>query len=146
MFICMCGVAGCGKSTKAKELAKWYSADIISTDEIREELFGDAAIQKNPKKVFEIAFARIEEGLRYGKAVIFDATNLTVKDRAKVLEVAQKWNRGFNIVYYSLASKDTCLKRNAERERKVPEKAIEKQFAKFVKPTRDEGWDIVRYF
>ena len=146
MLICMCGVAGSGKSTKAKELAKWYNAVIVSTDAIREELFGDASIQKNNKKVFEIAFARVAEALQNGKAVIFDATNLTIKDRAKVLEIGEKWNRGFNVIYVMTASIDECKKRNSERERKVPDTAIEKQFKKYTAPTRAEGWDIIRQF
>lgn len=127
-------------------LGKRYNAVVVSTDEIREELFGNAAIQKNPKKVFEIAYKRIEENLRKSHKVIFDAMNLTPSERGKVLELAKLWNRGFNICYWSRVDEDIAKERNSKRKRKVPEKVIDRQFVRFIEPTYDEGWDVIFEF
>lgn len=40
-LIVMCGLAGSGKSTLAKKIADEKDAEIISSDELRKEMFGD---------------------------------------------------------------------------------------------------------
>ena len=146
MFICMSGPAGTGKSTMAEVLAKRYNAIIVSTDAIREELFGDAAIQDNPKEVFEIAYKRIEEGLRKTHKVIFDATNLSPKNRRDILEKAKVWNKGFNICYRATTTEEIAKERNQQRNRQVPDDVIQKQFTKYVEPSYEEGWDAIFEF
>ena len=49
-LIYMLGIPGSGKSYMAKKIAKQERAEIISTDEIRRELFGDA---RKKNKIFE---------------------------------------------------------------------------------------------
>ena len=146
MFICLCGPASTGKSTLAKVLKKRYNGIVVSTDAIREELYGDASIQENPKKVFQIAYERIKKNLQIGKTVIFDAMCLTPKDRKRVLKVAKPWNRGFNVVFAATIPLPIAKERNSQRERKVPNDVIEKQFLRYVVPTLDEGWDVIERF
>jgi predicted kinase len=38
---------------------------------------------------------------------------------------------------------ETAKKRNAARARKVPEWVIDKQYSKFIQPSRNEGFDDV---
>ena len=142
----MCGVAASGKSTKALELAKRYDAIIISTDAIREELFGDPMRQDKNGEVFKTAFKRIKEGLVKNQNVIFDATNVNRADRKNVLMRAKLFGKGYNVCYYATTSLEEAKKRNAERDRHVPENIIEKQFKRFTVPTTDEGWDAVYEF
>ena len=59
MLIMMCGPSYSGKSTLAKEYAEKYNATIVATDDIREELFGSADVQKDHDKVFALAYVRI---------------------------------------------------------------------------------------
>ena len=143
----MCGVSGSGKSTIAKDLAKRYDGLIVSTDRIREELFGDANVQRQNGRVFELAFERLKEGLETNHCVIFDATNLTKKDRAKVLEVVNGVeHKGFNRVCWVNSTLENAVARNQGRERKVPTEIIERQFNRFEEPTNEEGWEIIDYF
>ena len=53
-FIMLIGLPGSGKSYIAeKTKAKMKSVLVVSSDEIRKELFGDENDQQNPEKVFE---------------------------------------------------------------------------------------------
>ena len=66
-LIVMCGPAGSGKSTWAQEYAKSHNGYIIvSTDAIRQLVFGDANDQRNPKLIFDFAYNNIEEFLKDG--------------------------------------------------------------------------------
>lgn len=46
-FEMLVGIPGCGKSTYAREMAEAYSYTWISSDKIREELYGS---EENPGK------------------------------------------------------------------------------------------------
>lgn len=131
----LCGPAGCGKSTYAKAL----DATVISSDAVREELYGDASIQSNPKRVFSIVNQRVKENLLLGKDVVYDATSLTKDIRANII---RQFDARFVAVWFDVSKKE-CLKRNAERERKVPERVIEKMFNNFEIPTYDEGFAAI---
>ena len=70
------GVPGSGKSTFAQQ---WIEADssyaIVSTDSIREQLFGDESIQGDWKAVEARVFEEICTHIANGTSIIYDATN-----------------------------------------------------------------------
>lgn len=142
----MCGISGSGKSTIAKEYAKQNNAEIVSTDEIRKELFGDASIQENGYKVFCIARDRIIEKLKRKENVIFDATNLRMRDRKKVLG----WVKDFNcekLCFAVIVPYETAVARNLNRkERIVSKEVILKQKENYIIPTKNEGWNRIYFF
>lgn len=78
-LILICGLSGSGKSTISKELAEKHNAIILSTDAIREEIYGNLECQDNPEKIFGILRYRIRKNLENNRNIIVDATNLTVK-------------------------------------------------------------------
>ena len=81
-FIMLVGLPAAGKDTWAREYIKKHPNTVIhSSDDIREELYGDASCQNNPEKVFEIMAARTIKSLQEGKDVIYNATNLKYKKR-----------------------------------------------------------------
>ena len=80
------GLPGAGKSTFARNKVKFYDNTcnetklvIVSSDDIREELYGTRSCQKDPAIIFEIVHERIINSLKQGWDVIFDATNITRK-------------------------------------------------------------------
>ena len=62
----MVGLPGSGKSTATEYFAKVYNANIHSSDDIREEIFGDVNDQEHNKEVFEILHKRIKEDIENG--------------------------------------------------------------------------------
>lgn len=145
MIIVMVGPAGSGKSTRAAEYSKWYNAVVVSSDAIREELFGSAAVQKSNDLVFKIVFDRIEQALKEGKNVVFDATNIYKKDRIAFLKHFKPLHNGFIVAAVMNTPIEETKKRNQSRERVVPEEVIDRQFKRFSVPTKEEGWDEI-YF
>ena len=142
-LIVMCGPAGSGKSTWASNYRMDHPEfSYVSTDQIRGELWGDEGLQDNPGRVFEVAFYRLKKALRHGEDVIFDATNLTRRDRREVL-----WQiRGIDCVKMCVVMKATpneCIERQDMRARHVPAAVIERQFHKWQMPTEDEGWNKI---
>lgn len=134
----MVGLPGSGKSTFAKDHAECV---VVSTDEIRAELFGSEECQENGSKVFAVAFARISKALAEGNDVIFDATNVSRKARKSVFQFDAE-----HIAVYVSTDAEECKRRNAQRERKVPECVIDRMASRLVVPTVTEGFEKVLTF
>lgn len=167
-LIILCGVPGSGKSTFAEEYKKNHpGTEVISSDGIREEVFGDAALQyteeiakeqfqkqhitPDPENmdtemrrvcntyIFGIMEDRVKKCLQDGMDVIYDATSLTAKSRVMTLK---KFRGNYNkaSAFYLDTPKDVALKRNAARERKVPEDVILSMLERYEYPTKKEGF------
>lgn len=52
----MVGPSGSGKSVMSEKLANEWDAKLVSTDEIREILLGDANDQSHGNRIFEFAY------------------------------------------------------------------------------------------
>ena len=139
----MVGPSGSGKSVFSDGVDVVDNIKIVSTDEIREILLGDANDQSHGNKIFEFAYNLTRYYLYKGYNVVFDATNLIPSYRKRVLECAKGLDI-YKVAYVMNTPKEVCLKRNSERFRKVPEEVIERQFKLFVNPTVEEGFDEVR--
>lgn len=135
----MIGLPASGKSTIAKELSKNEGAVIVSTDKIREELSGDENNQDKNKSVFVLIEERIAKELKH-KDVIYDATNIDYKRRRTFLK---KFNNVEKIAMLVITPFEDCLKRNEQRERKVPEHVIREMYYNLYIPQKYEGFDKV---
>ena len=143
-FIMMMGLPGSGKSSWAKKYAASHkNTVVISTDDIREEINGDAASQDNASKVFEIAKKRVKDALASGKNVIFDATNINSKRRMAFLNEIKKYNCELEIVVMATPLEE-CVSRNKNRERVVPEEVINRMLKGWHTPYWFEGWNKIR--
>lgn len=145
-LIVMCGLPGSGKSTYARHLAeKLDKCEIISSDAIRAELYGDERIQGDPIEVFSIAHQRIIDDLKEVGVVIFDATNILSKHRFALLNLVK--NRVSKVhaeLYVLVEPYETLIARDAARERSVGDKVILKMMTKFQVPDlHKENWDEV---
>lgn len=128
----MIGVPGSGKSTKAKILAL-ASEEIVSPDEIRKELYGNISIQGNGKEVFDLAYRRIEDLLKNGKDVIFDATNCV--NRKETVRKLRRCGAKYVSGYFINTPLDVCLKRNKnrrDRETPVPDEVIYRMYTNLM--------------
>lgn len=137
-FYMYIGLPGSGKSTIA---AAQKSMTIISSDAIRNELYGDENILGKHNTVFELMLRRTREALLKGESVCYDATNLASRRRRGLLEQLPKGTKKHAIVVWARYS--TCLERNARRERKVEPEVIRRMLTQFEVPYYDEGWDDI---
>ena len=139
-FIVMVGLSGSGKSTRVKEC--YPNATVISSDSIRETVFGDANDQTHNGQVFDIMFRQSIIALKAGQDVVYDATNLSSKRRRNLIKnvAAAVGCEVEYIAHVVVTIYENCLARNAQRERKVPDEVIKRQFLSFQVPTIMEGF------
>lgn len=140
-FIMLVGLPGSGKSTLAKSIAEANSFTIISTDSIRKDLCGDESCQDANQDVFRIAKDMIKDSLWNGKSVVFDATNLTRKARANILEACPTGITKSAFVVWNPIEK--CIENDKNRSRTVGEEVIMGMAKKFQFPFYDEGFDHI---
>lgn len=141
-FIMIMGISGSGKTTYAR--SHYPNATLIDSDEVREELFGDATIQTNNTKVFDTMWKRTVTNLKNGNDVVYCATNLSTKRRGSLVSrlrgAVPKTYTNLVIMITPIA---ICLKNNLSRDRHVPEDVIWRQLKAFQLPLEYEDWDSI---
>jgi predicted kinase len=142
VFTMMVGVAGSGKSTIATQIAQKTGAEIVSSDAIRGEIYGDENCQANPAKVFEIVHSRVHKAIREQRDVIMDATNLSCKRRMAFLKAIAHFDCTKRCVLVIAAPED-IEERMEKRERKVPMQVVYRHIEQFQCPNFYEGWDEI---
>ena len=143
LFIMLVGIAGSGKSTYAKTRSENEdNCIVLSSDGIREELYGDESIQRNHNKVFQLMEARARAAAKNGQSVIYDATNLNARRRAHMVRIMAELGCKCECVI-CLSTFEVCCERQLMRERQVPIDVIMRQYTSFEVPTEMEGWDNI---
>ena len=121
------GPPASGKSTLARTLAPLLTAVgkspalVLSTDAIRAEVFGDAAVQGPWIDIQQRLQQRLIEAVAAGIPVIIDATHARrpwrlALTQALLLPAPVEW-----IGWWLCTPLPTCLEWNRRRERQVPE-------------------------
>lgn len=137
-LILLVGIPGSGKTHYAKQYVEQHSNTIhLSSDEIRAELWGDPSIQGNPNDVFSLMQKRAIEALNNWQNVVYDATNVTRKDRAPIINACPKFTKiECHIIWAPI---ETCIERDVARERSVGKEVIDRMLKRFQAPFFDEG-------
>ena len=148
-LILLIGLPGSGKSTIAHRWQRRASGRIvISTDAIRHELFGDAAIQGSWPAIWRDVCDRWERSItaiRHGqqRSVLFDATHANRRDRRRTLTTARQL--GFTTIdgYWLDLPLEMCLARNRQRSRQVPEFVLHRMHQQLQRhpPNPQDGFD-----
>lgn len=141
------GLPGSGKTTKLKALSNRKNMIYICADEVRYELTGSDLDQSMNKDVWELIYIRIDNALLDNCDVIIDATNCKYEDRLKLVDYCSI-HATMIIGNYFIADIETCKKRNAARDRVVPDYAIDRMAQWLIDnpPVKEEGYDLlVRY-
>jgi predicted kinase len=131
-LIMLIGISGCGKTTFSSTI----EALLVSSDSIREELYGDEAIQNDPSKVFQIAHERVINALKENKNVVFDATNVTTFARKSLLDLLTEVPCKKTGVLF-LTTPEVAIQRQKMRTRQVPENVIYRQYATLMREIND---------
>lgn len=142
--IIMVGIPGSGKSTYVdKYIEKCEQIKIFSTDRYREKLTGDVQNQSSNNIVFYQIYNDMETALIEKKDVVFDATNVTVRDRRRFIELANKYNALPTAIVFN-TDIDVCIERVAQRGWSVDAKELCEKFQnRFVSPTINEGFTYI---
>lgn len=126
----MCGIPGSGKSTLSKQLAEEHGLTRFSFDEM--------------KCYTTRQFLRpVVVALQEGKSVVMDSTHLRVNGRKVILD-AVKDIPCRKVCVLMDTPFDECLRRNANREARVPDMMMESVHRSMQKPTLAEGWDEIK--
>ena len=143
-FLCLCGLSGSGKTTYAHYMKNTFlePVEIVSSDSIREELYGDESVQGNPNKVFRIMLARTKQYLGEGKSVIYDATNLSDRRRINLLKELKGYDCA-KLCHVIIVDPRMCSENQKLRERHVSDEVIYHQVQQFRPPHLSEGWDAI---
>ena len=137
------GPPASGKTTLAGVLAELTGAEVLSTDRVRAELFGDAAVQGPWRDIEALLHQRIRDCVAAGVPVIVDATHARRPWRlaitqALALAAPVEW-----IGWWLYTPLSTCLQWNQTRQRLVPEPVIREMAAALADPvfgpSRAEG-------
>jgi predicted kinase len=119
------GPPSSGKSTLAEQMQTMIpGSQIVSTDRIRQELYGDAAHQGTWSEIEAIVLEQIQTNVNQGVPVIYDATNARRVWRMTLLhklnEAAADW-----IGWHLKTPRKTCHQWNQRRDRTVPKSIID---------------------
>lgn len=144
------GISGCGKSTWAKKecerlRSRGVPCDIISSDALRLELYGNENDQMHNEEVFKELHRRLKDRLRNGISVIVDATNLSLKNRKAYMNCVKKIPCIKKAIIFDIPLED-CIKHQDSREKKVPEEVLFRMRMKFEIPFYEEGYDNIVFF
>lgn len=142
VLILLCGIPGSGKTTYAEKYISKHSNTVhLSSDKIRKELWGDETTQGDNNEVFYRMQIRAVDGLNFGYNVIYDATNMTRKDRARIITACPKFARIETHIIW--APIESCIERDAARKRTVGKEVIDRMLKRFQMPYYDEGIDEI---
>ncbi|OZH52882.1 ATPase AAA [Hydrocoleum sp. CS-953] len=146
-LIILIGLPASGKSTLAKKiLTRYPQCQLVSTDAIRAQLFGDEAIQGPWLQVWQQVQQQFHEAVSQTSLAIYDATNAQRGGRKEVINLARETGFSHITGIWLDKSLELCLQRNKQRKRQVPEEVIIKMYRQLTDapPSCEEGLDELK--
>ena len=120
-LVVLAGPAGSGKSTWA---ARHFAPDeIVSSDACRARVGRGEEDMASSSQAFDLFYSLLEQRLAAGRLAVADSTALSTGSRQRLLRLARRHELPATLVILA-ASLETCLRQNARRARRVPERVI----------------------
>lgn len=127
----MCGISGSGKSSWITNNLPGF--DIISLDDIREELNGKRECQKSRGQMLQLAKTRLKDALAKKRNVVWDATNIRKDFRNVLCSLGENYGALITFVAFQLPH-SSLLANNRNRASSVPDEIIHQQISKLEWP------------
>lgn len=145
ILLLLIGISGSGKSRWINSLAKGNFI-VVSTDEIRKELTGDATNQDRNEEVFALADKRIEDAISKDISVIVDQTNVDTQYRRPFIQKMKAKFPSLDIRYKLFDAKPEISKQRIKADVEsgkdrsiVPDEIVDQQYALYQQTLKDIG-------
>jgi len=123
------GAPGSGKTTVREQLLKQYpQLKIISMDDKRKELTGDANDQSQNQKIFAWQQRELTKAMEARQNTLVDATNTHRKLRRMLWDIGRRNGALCSAIYFDIPLA-TLLERNAQREKRVPDDVVKRFYS-----------------
>lgn len=139
--ILMSGLAGAGKDYYVMQ--ELCHLDVISLDDIREEMGVKHGDSKGQGHAIQEAKERAKKLMRAGTSFVWNATNITKQMRGQLIDLFTSYGGKVRIIYIETPY-ENLIKQNAQRIGMIPEAAVDKMINKLEIPTNIEA-PIVTY-
>lgn len=148
-LVLLIGLPGSGKSTLTQHLLQRSDQRrVIATDAIRQQLFGDEALQGAWYQVWREVQQQLQQAAWQLKQqqlteVIYDATNTARRQRRLLIAIARDFGYSRITGLWLDVPLALCLQRNQQRSRQVPEAVILRMARQLsgAPPSLEEGLD-----
>ena len=118
------GAPGSGKSTVREQLVKQYpNIKVISMDDRRKELTGDANNQSRNNEIFGWQSKELHKAMEARQNTLIDATNTSRKLRKVLWTIAREHGALCSAIYFDIPL-DVLHERNRAREKRVPDSVV----------------------
>ena len=136
-ILVLSGLPGSWKSFFAKALVDKHPGQWkrVNKDSIRELLDNSRYSKINEKIVLETRDFIVETSLENWFSVIIDDTNLEIRNEERMRELATKHNAKVEVKFFDTPVQ-TCIERDAKREKPVGELVIRDIYNKYLKPAK----------
>lgn len=129
-LVVLIGAAGAGKTTLAARL--FDPSEVVSSDDLREAVSGDAADQRATRTAFGILHREVRRRLAAGRLVVVDATNVEFGARKALLRLARDAGAPASAIVI-LAPAEVVHAQNAGRPgRVVPATIVDRHLARLA--------------
>lgn len=136
------GLPSSGKSTYAKEMQDNLGYIVLSSDALRQEMFGDVNCQDKNNKLFNELHRRIKVHLQQGDNVCYDACNINYKKRMAFLQQIKSINCTKSCIIIARPY-ELCINFDNIRQKSVGKDVITRMYYNFTIPQYYEGWDNI---